>query len=68
MTTATAVEHVTKPRRKYHTDNGRCDDCGHAIPTTVIHFWGNNMRYVVCKDCIKPYRKRILKPCSCEGN
>jgi hypothetical protein len=65
--TGTAVEHVTRPRRKYAV-NGRCADCGYRIPTTLVHFWVNNMPYRVCKDCIKPYRKQLNKPCSCEGN
>lgn len=58
--------HTTIKRRKYRV-NGRCDDCGHEIPTTIITFWVNGMRYRVCKDCIKPYRGQILKPCSCES-
>lgn len=47
-------------RRKYIP--GRCQDCGHSKPITTIIFWVNAMRYRVCKDCIKPYRRVILAP------
>jgi hypothetical protein len=47
-------------RRLYHS--GRCADCGHERKVTRIVFWLNAYVMYVCKDCIKPYRKVILKP------
>ncbi len=35
-------------------------DCGWHKRVTVIHFWVNAMRYVVCAECIKAYRRQIL--------
>jgi hypothetical protein len=51
-------------RRKYH--EGHCMDCGRVKRVTVIFFWATGMRYVVCAECIKPYRKVILAPCTKE--
>ena len=45
-------------RRKYRT--GRCDDCGWQRNVTRITFWVNGMKYIVCSECIKPYRATIL--------
>lgn len=42
---------------------GVCQDCGWQKRVTTIIFWVNGMRYRVCAECIKPYRKVILKPC-----
>lgn len=47
-----------KPRRKYYA--GQCQDCGWHKRVTTIYFWATGMRYVVCAECIKPYRKVIL--------
>jgi hypothetical protein len=47
-------------RRKY--SDGRCEDCGHVKSTTVITFWTTGMKYRVCSECIKPYRKVIVLP------
>jgi hypothetical protein len=47
-------------RRVYR--EGRCGDCGHIKRVTEIVFWVNGMRMLVCAECIKPYRYRILKP------
>ena len=35
-------------------------------PVTEVIFWVNvnGMRYRVCRECITPYRDRILKPCA----
>ena len=44
-------------RRKYR--KGRCDDCGWHRNVTRITFWVNGMKYVVCAECIKPYRGTI---------
>lgn len=46
-------------RRKYRPGR-RCQDCGWEKPTTEIRFWATGMRYRVCKECIKPYRRQIL--------
>lgn len=51
-----------KPRRKYYL--GNCQDCGQYRRVTTVYFWVNGMRYVVCSECIKPYRKVILAPCT----
>lgn len=51
---------AARKRRKY--SEGRCQDCGWIKRTTEIIFWVNGMRYRVCAQCIKPYRKEILKP------
>lgn len=45
-------------RRIYKLDN--CDDCGWHKRVTPIRFWLNNYRMLVCAQCIRPYRKRIL--------
>lgn len=46
-------------RKKY--TNGSCQDCGRG-PVTVVVFWINGMRYRVCKDHAREYRRIILKP------
>ena len=46
-------------RRKYF--KGRCQDCAHWRNVTRIIFWVNGMPYLVCADCIKPYRDRIMQ-------
>ena len=43
-----------KWRRKYR--KGQCEDCGWTRNVTRITFWVNDMKYVVCAECIKPYR------------
>jgi hypothetical protein len=49
------------PKRwRRHYADGTCQDCGHHRRVTVVRFWLNDLRYRVCRDCIKPYRKRIL--------
>lgn len=45
-------------RRKYTI--GLCQDCGQLKRVTIVRFWVNYMRYVVCADCIKPYRPVLL--------
>lgn len=47
-------------RRVYR--EGQCEDCGWTKPVTLIMFWltGPSFKMRVCKDCIKPYRRRIL--------
>lgn len=45
-------------RRVYRL--GYCQDCGHYRRITVVRFWLNDMRYRVCAQCIRPYRKVIL--------
>jgi hypothetical protein len=47
-------------RRKYF--NGKCADCGWQKRVTEIIFWATGMKYIVCAECLKPYRKAILKP------
>ena len=46
-----------KWRRKYR--EGTCDDCGWVRNVTRITFWVNDMKYIVCAECIKPYRGTI---------
>ena len=46
-------------RRKYC--KGKCGDCGHFRNVTQITFWVNGHQMLVCSECIKPYRGRILK-------
>jgi hypothetical protein len=46
-------------KRKY--EEGHCQDCGHEKQTTVVVFWATGMKYRVCAECIKAYRKVILK-------
>ena len=46
-------------RRKYA--EGRCQDCGRYRRVTRIKFWVNGYEMLVCTDCIKPYRRVILK-------
>jgi hypothetical protein len=53
-----------KNRRKYF--DGVCRDCGWHKKVTTAIFWVNGMKYDVCKDCIKPYRRVILDPCGPE--
>ena len=57
------------PRRRRQYTVGRCQDCGRTRRTTVVIFWSTGMRYRVCVDCIKAYRRVILKPCprACSG-
>lgn len=54
----------TLSRRHYKP--GTCQDCGNHKRVTVIRFWVNYMRYVVCAECIKCYRPVILKKQSAE--
>lgn len=49
---------MTRWRRRYRI--GRCQDCGHTRRVTVVRFWVNYMRYVVCLECIEAYRGVIL--------
>jgi len=51
-------------RRRYRI--GRpCQDCGRREkPTTTIYWWASGWAYVVCGECIRPYRRSILAPCS----
>lgn len=49
-------------KRKY--SQGTCNDCGWWKRVTTIYFWATGMKYVVCAECIKPYRKVILDPCT----
>jgi hypothetical protein len=59
-------QHTTVKRRQYRIGR-RCQDCGRDWkPTTTITFWVNGLRYRVCGECIRAYRRVILKPCSCE--
>jgi hypothetical protein len=51
---------MAKKRRIYRI--GTCQDCGRKRNVTRIRFWVNAMPYVVCSDCIRPYRNRILTP------
>lgn len=51
-----------RPRRKYV--QGRCDDCGRLMNVTRIYWWAGDFQMDVCRDCIKPYRDRILAPCT----
>ena len=44
-------------RRKYR--KGMCDDCGWFRNVTRITFWATGMKYIVCAECIKPYRGTI---------
>lgn len=46
-------------RRSY--DIGHCGDCGRTRLVTRIVFWLNGYTMLVCSECIKPYRKRILR-------
>jgi hypothetical protein len=39
-----------------------CEDCGRHRPVTLIRFWSTGMEYVVCSECIEPYRSVILHP------
>lgn len=68
MNAMNAIFHMTKPRRKYRTGNGRCQDCGNTDRTTLITWWSSGFTYRVCVECIKPYRHLITRPCACEGN
>lgn len=45
-------------RRQYAV--GTCQDCGRTRRVTVVRFWVNYMRYVVCAECIQPYRPVLL--------
>jgi hypothetical protein len=60
------TEHRTLPRRRYTLTGRRCQDCGNYRPATTITFWASGYRYRVCSDCIRPYRRMILRPCVCE--
>lgn len=55
------VAEVAKRIRRVYAP-GRCDDCGWHRSVTRITFWLNGFQMNVCADCIKPYRKVILKP------
>jgi hypothetical protein len=46
-------------RRRYRKGR-RCQDCGRSRPTTIITFWSSGYRYIVCGECIRPYRSMIL--------
>ena len=48
------AESLARWRRKYR--KGNCDDCGRFRNVTRVTFWLNGMKYVVCAECIKPYR------------
>lgn len=50
-------------RRRRQYVQGRCEDCGRTKRVTTVIFWATGMRYDVCAECIKPYRRVILKPC-----
>ena len=52
-------------RRRRYTLGRPCEDCGRPdMPTTVIYWWATGWPYTVCRDCIRPYRRLILAPCS----
>ena len=51
---------MTPNRWRRHYAIGRCQDCGRTRSCTVVRFWVNYMRYVVCGDCIRTYRGVIL--------
>lgn len=46
-------------RRRYV--EGRCQDCGWLKRVTRITFWVNGYQMNVCSECIKAYRRVILK-------
>jgi hypothetical protein len=52
---------ITAKRRIYETGR-RCEDCGWEKPTTLAKWWVNGFTMRLCKDCIKPYRKQLLRP------
>ena len=47
-------------RWRRHYAHGKCQDCGRTRRVTVVRFWVNYMRYVVCSDCIRAYRPVLL--------
>lgn len=51
---------MTHHRRRYFTTGRRCEDCGRERPRTLIRFWATGMRYVVCAECIRAYRRVIV--------
>lgn len=56
------MEDNKRARRKY--SDGICQDCGHYRNVTTVYFWATGMKYTVCADCIKAYRRVILNPCT----
>lgn len=53
-------ETVQRRRRIYR--EGTCQDCGRTMPVTVATWWVSGFKMNLCKDCIKAYRKVLLKP------
>lgn len=52
---------MTRHRRRYYRSSRPCQDCGATHkPVTLIRFWATGMRYIVCAECIRPYRKIIV--------
>jgi len=49
-------------RRRYRRGMGRCQDCGHELPLTKILWWASGEQYLVCSECIRPYRRFICHP------
>ena len=44
-------------RRKYR--KGTCQDCGWVRNVTRITWWVDGFKYILCAECIKPYRSEI---------
>lgn len=45
-------------RRRYRI--GTCQDCGRTRRVTIVRFWVNYMRYVLCGECVRAYRGKLL--------
>lgn len=46
-------------RRRYRP--GTCQDCGRSRPVTVAIFWVNAYHMRLCGECIRPYRRQLLR-------
>lgn len=57
---------VKNKRRKWYRPESRhdgCQDCGRwGLNVTDATFWVNGYRMRLCRDCIRLYRKVLLKP------
>ena len=54
-----ALMTIKRFRRRYFS--GTCQDCGRHKRVTWVTFWVNGYRMRVCAECIKPYRRVILR-------
>ena len=56
-----AEERARMRRRRRRYQRGRCEECGHYKPVTLLVFWVNGFRMKCCADCAHGYRRVVLR-------